>query len=665
MFVRLLGAKAFALLSLACVAFVAGCGGGGNSGPSLRQVELTPLAASAAAGTPVQYAAMAIFSDDSKQDVTALAQWSSADTAIATIDAGTGLAQAKAPGTTTILASYNGTSISTTLTVTPATVISLAVTPANPSIAKGTSKQFTATATLSDSTTQDVTAGAAWSSSDSAVALVGNDVGNKGLATGPGKGTADIVAVFQGVTGKTALTVTDAVVTSVEVTPANPSIPKGTSQSFKATAIFSDSSTQDVTTTAAWSSDKPAVAPVAANTGVAQGVAVGQATIAAAYSGFSGSTALTVTAATLASIQVTPAAPSVAKGLQQQFTATGIYTDNSSKDLTASVTWSSSAASVATISNAVGSAGLANTVSAGAATITATDAGSAKAGSTVLTVTAATLTSIDLTPTNPSVAKNLQQQFTATGIYTDNSTKDLTTTVTWASSDTLVATISNAAGSKGLASSAAVGHSTITATDAASGKSASTSLTVTAATLTSIQVTPANPSAAKGSQQQFTATGIYTDNSTKNLTASVTWSSSATSVATISNAVGSAGIASTVGTGSATITATDAASGKSASTTLTVTAATLTAVQVTPASPSVAKGVQQQFVATGVYSDSTTKDITAAVTWTSSNTAIATISNAAGSVGLASTVGAGQSTITATDVSSGKAGSASDRKSVV
>jgi trimeric autotransporter adhesin len=55
--------------------------------------------------------------------------------------------------------------------------------------------------------------------------------------------------------------------------------------------------------------------------------------------------------AVLQSIQVTPSAPSIASGLSQQFTATGRYSDNSSKDLTNSATWSSSNTNTANISN--------------------------------------------------------------------------------------------------------------------------------------------------------------------------------------------------------------------------------------------------------------------------------------------------------------------------
>jgi hypothetical protein len=160
------------------------------------------------------------------------------------------------------------------------------------------------------------------------------------------------------------------------------------------------------------------------------------------------------------------------------------------------------------------------------------------------------------------------RQFTATGTYSNNTTQNLTAAVTWSSSATGVATISNAAGSNGLATSVAAGSTTITATSG--GIPGSTTLTVTAATLVSIAVTPANPSiAAAGSTQQFTATGTYSNGSTQGLTTAVTWSSSSIGVAAISNAAGSHGLATAVVAGSTTITAT---SGSIAGTaTLTVT----------------------------------------------------------------------------------------------
>jgi 6-phosphogluconolactonase len=75
---------------------------------------------------------------------------------------------------------------------------------------------------------------------------------------------------------------------------------------------------------------------------------------------------------TLTSIAVTPSNATVTLGANQAFTATGIYSDASMKDLTATVTWSSSAANVVAINNSPGRLGVANPRAVGTATITAT-----------------------------------------------------------------------------------------------------------------------------------------------------------------------------------------------------------------------------------------------------------------------------------------------------
>ena len=175
----------------------------------------------------------------------------------------------------------------------------------------------------------------------------------------------------------------------------------------------------------------------------------------------------------LSAITVTPANSSVAKGLTQAFIATGIYTDNSTQDLTASVTWSSSNTAAATIT----SGGLATGASVGSTTIKAT-LGSVS-GSTVLTITAPQLVSLAVTPANGSVSVNGTQAYTATGTYTDTSTQNLTASVTWSSSNTAAATITTA----GVATGVAVGSTTIQANLGVIG--GSTGLTVTA-TLTGL-----------------------------------------------------------------------------------------------------------------------------------------------------------------------------------
>ncbi len=74
---------------------------------------------------------------------------------------------------------------------------------------------------------------------------------------------------------------------------------------------------------------------------------------------------------------------------------------------------------------------------------------------------------------------------------------------------------------------------------------------------------------------------------------------------------------------------------------------TLVSISVEPSNPNITTGATQTFTATGTYSDSSTQDLTASVTWSSSNTSVATISNATGTNGIATSMGAGATTITA------------------
>jgi hypothetical protein len=244
----------------------------------------------------------------------------------------------------------------------------------------------------------------------------------------------------------------------------------------------------------------------------------------------------------LLSISVTPAPPVVVPGSAQRLTATGTFSDGSTQLLN-SVTWSStdlSGTNIAQITNDATNRGTVYGLEPGTATITAT-AGSIS-GSATLTVT--TLVSISVTPSNPSIPSGTTQQFTATGKYPDGSTQDLTTLAAWSSSSN--ATVDN----RGLATGVGIGQATIQASYGPIQGTAT--LTVTAPVLVSIAVTPADPSVAAGTREQFAATGTYTDGSILNLTGTATWNSSTQGVATIS----ASGFASGVSVGQTSIQAT-------------------------------------------------------------------------------------------------------------
>ena len=423
---------------------------------------------------------------------------------------------------------------------------------------------------------------------------------------------------------------------SITVFPSSQSVATGLTQQFTATGHYSDNSTQNLTASVTWSSPNTSVATISTQ-GLATGVASGgPITITAALNSINGTAQLTVTAATLQSITVSPTSASIASGLSQQFSATGHYSDNSTQDITATVTWSSSNTGVATISNLPGSQGLATSAATGGP-ITINAALGSISGTAQLTVTAAVLQSIAVTPSPTSVAAGLTTQFTATGHYSDNTTQNLTASVTWSSSITSVATIN----AQGLATGVTAGGP-VTITASQNTINGTAQLTVTAAVLQSISVSPGSASVAAGFTQQFTATGHYSDNSTQTLTSAVTWSSAAPAIATISNTTGSQGLASGVAAGGpVNITAAQGAISGTAQ--LTVTAPVLLSIAIAPTNPSVPAGSVQQFTATGTYSAGAPQNITSSVTWSSSNTAVATINSS----GLATAVAGGASTVSA------------------
>jgi hypothetical protein len=195
-------------------------------------------------------------------------------------------------------------------------------------------------------------------------------------------------------------------------------------------------------------------------------------TLAITYGAFGGSSMValagTGNATGLASINVSPSNASIPLGKIQQYVATGKFSNGSTQNLTASVTWSSSAVGVATI----GSAGLSSSFGQGSTTIQAA-LGSIR-GSALLAVTAPALVSMAVTPAAASIALSGTQQFTATGVYTNGSSQNLTGMAAWSSLSTSVATVN----ATGLATGVGPGPTTIQAS--AGGINGSTTLTVTA-----------------------------------------------------------------------------------------------------------------------------------------------------------------------------------------
>jgi hypothetical protein len=93
-----------------------------------------------------------------------------------------------------------------------------------------------------------------WTSGNIAIAQVSNASGTQGVVTGLAVGTTAITATLNSIFASTTVTVTAATLTSIIVTPANPTVPTGTKLTMTATAVFSDGTTQEVTLQANWTS---------------------------------------------------------------------------------------------------------------------------------------------------------------------------------------------------------------------------------------------------------------------------------------------------------------------------------------------------------------------------------------------------------------------------
>jgi hypothetical protein len=171
-------------------------------------------------------------------------------------------------------------------------------------------------------------------------------------------------------------------------------------------------------------------------------------------------TTQTTTTATLVSIKIDQATPvRTTLGNTVQFTATGTYSDGTTGDCTYDVVWNSSDTAIATI----GYTGLATTVTRGTVQITAAINGiiSNAVDLVISPVATATLTSISVSRTVVAdLAVGKTEQFTALGSSSDGTTKDITSQVTWSSTETDVATIS----ASGLATGLKPGQTDISAT---------------------------------------------------------------------------------------------------------------------------------------------------------------------------------------------------------
>ncbi|MHB1619581.1 MAG: Ig-like domain-containing protein [Sulfuricella sp.] len=460
-------------------------------------------------------------------------------------------------------------------------LVSLAVTPPTASIPVTGTQQFTAIATYSDGSSRDVTAnpGTTWSAADVPPAINVAAISATGLATaGNNQGTSTITATFGGMAKTAKLTVHNATVVSFVVTPTTATIPVFGTQQFAAIQTFSDGNFYDRTSTSTWTTGGASAANASiSNTAPTIGQAIGNTVtlvgapvfIHANFNGLDATPAtLNVIAATVTSISLTPATASILVNGKQQYTAIANLNNGTTLVVTAdpATNWASSNNVVASLSPSGNGGGSATGNFAGSSNITATYGGKTS-NVALLNVSKATVTSISLTPATASILVNGAQQYTAIATYSDGTTGDVTAdpTTGWASSNPAIATLSPSGNGGGKATAGAIaGQTNITATYGNKTSSPPATLTVTNATVTSINVTPATASILVGGKQQYTATAILSDGSSTDVTTNpnTVWTSANPAVATFTAPPPTTGTATGVAAGTSNITAAYTSGGK-------------------------------------------------------------------------------------------------------
>lgn len=541
-------------------------------------------------------------------------EWSSSDTSILAVS-NTGVLTARKMGSANVWAKSHGVSGKGSLTVTDSMPASVVVSPASAAAAVGATVQLSASVTTR--TGRPLPGHAVkWASTDARYVTVSPT----GLATGKLKGSAKIVATASKAAGTADVSVAAAHIAALSVVPHAATISSGSKLSLTANALDSQGNSLSGRAVS-WTTSNSNIATIS-TTGVVTAAKIGYTTITATSEGVTAASRVHVTTGGVALVTITPGSIGLVTGATQPLAVT--LSDAAGNALpSATMKWSSSNNNIAGVSTS----GVVTAKRTGGATIYASVNG--VSGQAAVAVSAAGIKSIAVSPSSFTLVTSGTRQLSAS--LTDASGNAVTgQTIAWSSSNSSIAAVS----SSGMVTAMHSGNANITA--AAGGASANAAVTVSAGTVSTVSVSPGSASLVAGSTQQFVAN--LTDNTGSAVSGqTITWKSSDASIVSVS----SSGVATAAHTGSAVVTATTGAvSGQS---TVTVSAGALSNVTITPASGTVQQGNTMQLAAS--FTDVAGNPVPAtSLSWTSSNTADATVTGA----GLVTGMGAGTANVTAT-----------------
>lgn len=544
-------------------------------------------------------------------------RWSSLTPNVASVD-GVGLVTGIAVGDARIVATVGqGAQVAadTATVLVQAGQVFLTIVPGMAEITLGDSVQLEATLLAPTGSVRGLNA--QWSTSDETIAPITED----GIVVSLQPGDVTFTAVVNGLTATAQARVIQNVPTSISVTPANSGLNPG--ESVQLTAWVRDSRGKLIrNANVRWSSSASEVAAVTMD-GLVIARQKGAAFITATIDNRKASASVNVFAVPAAGVTITAPSNTVPVGGRMQAVATARDADGNI--LTArQVAWSSSNPSVAQVA----SDGTISGLTIGNTTINAIIDG--QIGTLPISVVGSAPASIAIVPASATISLGKTAQLIAE--VRDQGGNVLPgQPISWSSGNSAIATVS----SNGLVTGVGAGTANITATSGSFSTTAS--VTVISAAVSSVAVSPSAAQLQIGGTQQLSA--VVTSNGNVVPNAAVSWSSSNPAVISVS----SAGLATGVSPGSATVTATS--SGASGSASLTVSApapAQVATVTVTFNSQSIAVGQSTQ--ATATARDANGNVLTGrTVVWSSDDLILASVS----ATGLVTAIAAGSPLIVA------------------
>jgi hypothetical protein len=520
-----------------------------DAGPRVvTALRVGPSDMTAIVGTVIVLNVTASYSDGTTADVSATALFTSSDEAVVRL-AGR-VATARAAGKAVVTVTFEGLVATAVLAVQPmATPVSITISSAG-SCWAGQNLSLRAVATLSDGSRQDVTYNARWGTSGPTATVI-----TAGLVSCIAPGTGLITATLGDVRGELTLLVNGPRVSRYDVDSAAV-VRVGEGAYFELRVTYEDGSAANAGGVVWDSSNSAVLRPNAGSGGAFVGAAAGYAVVTAKLGDVAVASAkVAVTAGTLQSVVITPANLAITAPAKGALAVTGTYSDGIVGDISARVSWFTDVPLVDV------SSGVVTPLGAGTVQVQARPDEGSLVGTAQITVAAGMPTRLE-GPGDVSAPVGISRAVTAYATYVDGSSLDVTRAVTWVVADPSVAVFGGTL-AVGLKAGSTLYYATL-----GNLKSDPAAVTITNATLLSIEFVATHVGVAVGDTYDMAINGTFDDGSQEDVTASATFTTGNASIATIGVAPGSHGALKGIAAGTTSVSAT--MGGAATSTTVTV-----------------------------------------------------------------------------------------------